>query len=107
MDTVIELLTSTLAIDDYGVQRQTLVANEIFARVASVTRSEFFEAGRAGLNPEMMFEIFHGDYDGQTLIRWNGKTYAVYRTYHIPGTDYLELYVQREGGSNGKNQSHS
>lgn len=106
MDTVIELLTSKLTLDDYGVQRQTITAKQIFARVASVTRSEFFNANRAGLNPEMRFEIFHGDYDGQTLVRWQNKTYAVYRTYHVPGTDYLELYVQREGGANGKNQSH-
>ena len=107
MDTVIELLTSILSTDAYGVQRQTLESCEIFARVASVTRNEFFEGGRAGLNPEAMFVVFHGDYGGQTLIRWQGKTYAVYRTYHVPGTDDLELYVQREGGVNGKTQSYN
>ena len=106
MDTVIELLESSIYTDDYGVQRQTFVSTEILARVASVTRSEFFNANRSGLNPEMMFTIFHGDYGGQTLVRYEGKTYAVYRTYHEPGTDYLELYVQREGGANGKEASH-
>ena len=106
MDTVIELLTSTIQKDLYGVQRQTFQSVEILARVASVTRSEFFNGNRSGMNPEFVFTIFHGDYDEQTLIRYEGKTYAVYRTYHVPGTDYLELYAQREGGANGKTESH-
>ena len=38
--------------DEYGVFRTTTKEREVFCQVNSVTRSEFFEAGRNGLNPE-------------------------------------------------------
>ena len=68
--------------------------------VSSVIRAEFFDAGRNGLNPEYVFTMFFGDYNGERIVEYNGKRYAVYRTYHAR-TDIIELYVQREGGVNG------
>ena len=105
MDDVIKLLTQTYTKNKYGVPVQTTKATEIFCQIGEITRAEFFEAGRNGLNPSMQFTIFAGDYSGERLVEHSGKTYAVYRTYHVPGTDYLELYVQREGGTNGQGDS--
>ena len=52
-------------------------------QVDSVTRSEFFEAGRNGLNPEFVFRVFFGDYEGgERLVEYRGKRYSIYRTYH-------------------------
>ena len=48
-----------------------------------------------------MFTVVAGDYSGESLCEYRGKTYSIYRTY-INNADYIELYVQREGGSNGK-----
>lgn len=102
MDTIIELLSTRLERDAYGVDRKVVCSRQVYARVLSVARSEFFEAGRNGLNPMFKIIIFHGDYAGETMIRYEDQPYAVYRTYHVPGTDDLELYVERKGGTNGK-----
>lgn len=101
MDTVIKLLETTKERDNRGVWRETLTPREVFAQIHSVTRSEFFEGGRNGLNPEFQFTVFQGDYNGESVCEYEGRTYAIYRTYIVPGRDYIELYVERQGGTNG------
>lgn len=101
MDTVIKLLKQTKERDSRGVWREDLTPHEVFAQIHSVTRNEFFEGGRNGLNPEFQFTVFQGDYDGESVCEYEGKRYAIYRTYIVPGTDYIELYAERQGGTNG------
>ena len=103
---VIKLISATRQQDDYGVWQETLTERQVFCDVQSVTQSEFFEGGRNGLNPEYKFTMFFGDYDGETLVEYNGQTYAVYRTYQRRN-DTLELYVERKGGANGKTVQES
>lgn len=98
---VIKLISSTKSQDDYGVWRETLSERTVYCDVQSVTRSEFFDGGRNGLNPEYKITMFFGDYEGETLVEYEGNTYAVYRTYK-QRNDTLELYVERKGGTNGK-----
>ena len=107
MDDILELIKSTYAVDDYGVRRATESSREVFCKVESVTRSEFFGGGRAGLNPDHKFTIFAGDYDGETIIQYEDARYSVYRVYHVPGTDYLEMYTERKGGTNANPNSSS
>lgn len=100
-DDVIKLYTINRTQDAYGRWMEgNPTVKEVFARVKSISRSEFFDAGRQGLNPDLRFDIFTGDYNGETIIEYNGKTYAVYRTYE--NGDYMELYVERKGGADGK-----
>lgn len=103
--TPITLLTTTKEQDDYGVWVETITSKDVFAQVDSVTRAEFFEGGRNGLNPEYRMTMFSGDYDGQKMLIYNGNTYSIYRTY-LNRTDTIELYVERKGGSNGKTATH-
>lgn len=42
--------------------------------------------------------MFFGDYEGETLVGYNGRMYSVYRTYQAK-TDIIELYVERKGGT--------
>lgn len=117
MDDVILLITDGSYYDALGVYRKTETSRQVFAEVNSVTRSEFFSGGRNGLNPQLMFKVFAGDYEGETVIEYQGERYAVYRTYKGnknsyvgPNTssrqelmaDYIEIYVERKGGTNGK-----
>ena len=85
-----------------GTERETFSSRSVMCRKRSVTRSEFFGGGRSGLNPEMVFLVFEGDYEGETLCRFHGQTYTIYRTFISDYDDYIELYVERKGGSNGK-----
>lgn len=97
----ITLISSVYTKDDYGIDREQLVERCVYCNVQSVTQTEFFQAGRNGLNPEYRFTMFVGDYKGEQIVRFNGKTYSVYRTY-LTRNDMIELYVERKGGTNGK-----
>lgn len=98
--TPITLISETNTQDANGVWRSTRTTRDVFAQVDSVTRSEFFEAGRNGLNPEFRFTLFAGDYEGEREVEYNGKSYGIYRTY-FARTDVIELYAERKGGTNG------
>lgn len=106
MDSVLTLIGFTQSQNEYGVWEQTPVPREVFCQVESVTRSEFYNAGRNGLNPQFEFTVFVGDYEGETICKYNGLEYAIYRTFIVPGTDYIELYAERQGGINGYTESH-
>lgn len=75
----------------------------VLARVDSVTRAEFFSGGQNGFRPELVFTVAAVEYRGEAECDFADSAYSIYRTYHVPGTDYLELYVQRKVGvNNGK-----
>lgn len=106
MDDIIILVSNTYTIDEYGVERKTSSNKQVFAQVHSVTRTEFFQAGRNGLNPAFHFTVFAADYSGETVCQYNNEQYSIYRSYHVPGTDYIELYVERKGGTNVKESTN-
>lgn len=87
--------------DEYGISRTITTKHKAYAQMNSITRAEFYDAGRNGLNPEFSITMFAGDYNGERVVEYDGKTYGVYRTYYAR-TDTVELYVERKGGTNGK-----
>ena len=97
---VITLVKEVKTQDTNGVWRMTETERDVFCQVNSITRAEFFEAGRNGLNPGYTFTMFFGDYDGERTVKYNGNANGVYRKYH-GRTDVIELYVERKGGTNG------
>lgn len=107
MNDVLKLYTTTYEKNKYGVPIpcHPEPGREVFCDVRSVTRAEFFEAGRNGLNPQFVFIVFKGDYENETICEYNGETYAIYRTY-ITDDDYIELYVERKGGTNGEESNN-
>lgn len=102
MDDVLYLISDTIERDATGIERNTETRRMVMCRIGSITRQEFFEAGRNGLNPEMEFTVFAGDYKGERTVEYHGRGYGVYRTYIVPGSDYIELYAERKGGTNGE-----
>lgn len=96
--TPINLISATWQKDQYGIQQPTETTKKIYANVKSVTRDEFFNGGRNGLNPELVLTVFFGDYSGEKIAEVNGIRYTVYRTYQLR-TDAIELYVERRTGS--------
>ncbi len=98
---VITLLSTTKTQNEFGVWVETPTNRDVFCQVDSVTRSEFFEGGRNGLNPQFRMTMFAGDYQEETMLAYKGKTYGIYRTYYGKN-DTVELYVERKGGTNGK-----
>lgn len=98
MDSVITLVSEPNTQNDKGVWGNTPSSRQVFCKVSSITRTEFFEAGRIGLNPELVFTMFAADYEDEKTLVYEGKPFGIYRTYHVPGTDYIELYAERKGG---------
>lgn len=105
MDDVLILINDTSARDATGIFRKSVVRRQVMCQISSISRQEFFEAGRNGLNPEMQFSIFAGDYKGERTCEYHGRGYGIYRTYIVPGSDYIELYAERKGGTNGENDT--
>lgn len=106
MESTIKLFAEAKTQDAYGIWRSEMTSREVFCTVRSVTRAEFYDGGRNGLNPQYSFVVFVGDYSGELLCEYEGKTYSIYRTY-IADSDYIELYAERKGGSNGKEESQA
>ena len=104
MDDVLKLISKTYTKDKYGVQKATETEREVFCDVKSISRMEFFEAGRNGLNPEYEFIIAETEWQGETILEYRGKRYGIYRTYIEPNTDFIELYAERKGGDNVNSQ---
>lgn len=99
MDSSIILIQKTYIKDELG---QRIPGEEkrceILVRIDSVGRTEFYKAGQSGLNPEFVFVTARINYSGEQEVEYDGKRYAVYRTYSPPDSDDIELYVHKKVG---------
>lgn len=96
--TPITLISETWQQDAYGIAQPTEKERKVYANVRSVTFSEFFDGGRNGLNPELVFTVFSADYKGEKIVGYNGMRYTIYRTY-LGRNDTLELSAERREGN--------
>lgn len=102
IDSTLTLISYTKTQNQYGAWVDgPEEKREILCQYESVTRAEFFEGGRNGLNPAFVFVVFADDYRGEEVCKFGDQTYSIYRTYRTDD-DYMELYVERKGGTNGK-----
>jgi len=51
----------------------------------NVTRSEFYQAAAAGMQPSAVFIISEADYDDEKYLIHSGKRYRILRTYRLNG----------------------
>ena len=98
---VVTLYSEVVSYDSYGVASKVTTPRKVFCQVDSVTRSEFLEGGRNGLNPEYRVRMFYADYNGELLVGYKGLMYSIYRVYKNR-SDIIELYIERKGGTNGE-----
>lgn len=96
---VITLITVTYEQDDLLQSIPVENPHDVFCGMSSVSASEFFEAGRAGLNAELRATIAYDEYAGETTAVYNGIRYGVYRTYYDMSRDTMELYLERKAGA--------
>lgn len=97
MDGVIKLIKKTITADDLGYPVATETVRETFCSLESVTRSEYFNAEKAGLAAAHVFTINAIEYDGETEVEYEGQRFWIYRTYRSD-SDYLELYTEYRSG---------
>lgn len=97
-DITIFLITQIKERGEDGQTRTTEEAREVFARLTSAGRNEFFKGQQVGFAPEYVFEVAAVDYEGETLCAFDGIRYKVYRSYE--NGDMVELNVERIAGTN-------
>lgn len=67
---------------------------EVLCGLRSVTRSEFYRANATGYKPELVFILAdYYDYNGETLVDYDGQRYRIIRTYRTGQA--LELVVTK------------
>ena len=71
---------------------------EIFGEERSVTRAEWYEGGREGMKPAVMFVTPSINYTGQQEAELRGRRYVIYRTYRRRDSEETELYLEEKAG---------
>ena len=94
---VIYLISKSYAPNSFGQYETTEARRKVYCDVHSITRAEWYDAGRSGFKPEIEFVMFAPDYHGEDELEFNGRKYSIYRTY-IAQNEALELYCQSIGG---------
>lgn len=97
---VIYLISETYEQDEIGQFISTEIKHQVFCDVRSITRSEWYDAGRDGMQPSYIFTMFRHDYNGEKIVEFEGNRYGIYRTY-IDRNEQIELYVEEKGGIDG------
>ena len=83
--------------DSIGNFQEILTKRKVYCDVRSITRAEWYDAGRQGFKPDFMVTMFAPDYRGEDELELDGKKYEIYRTY-IAQNESIELYCQEIGG---------
>ena len=96
-DVIAYLIGKAITKNEYKQEVETDTRTEIMALYESVSQSEFYKAGEAGLKPEFRLTTAIIDYNGEKEVELDGKKYGIYRTYEVD-KDYIELYCERKGG---------
>ena len=94
---IIYLVTENQTQDAIGQWISEETKRLVYCDVRSITREEWFNAGRDGVQPSFMFAMFSPDYQGEKIVEYNGTRYGVYRTYR-GRKETMELYVEEKGG---------
>lgn len=70
----------------------------VFCKVESIQRDEFYRAGQNGMSPQYKFVTAKVNYNSEEILVYKGVRYSIYRTYEVPGTDDIELYAEDKVG---------
>lgn len=94
---VLFLRRKSYSTDAMGQRVPALTERQVLCDVRSVGQTEFFEAGRNGLQAALQVIMLSQEYQGETECRIGEKLYRIYRTYKRR-TDELELYLESRVG---------
>lgn len=72
---------------------------KFFSNELSIRQSEFYQANKLGLKPELAFEVRAEEYTGQQIMKWNEKVYYLIRTYRNQKNGTIELYLTSDIGA--------
>ena len=96
---VVTLITETFAEDDIGQHIPIENKNETLCRTESVSKTEWFDAGRTGLKPKLKVILPEYNYSSEEKVEYDGVRYSVYRMFHNQKTNEVELYLEKKTGA--------
>lgn len=96
---IVTLITETFEKDDIGQHIPTENKMEFFCRTESISKNEWFDAGRNGLKPQLKVILPDYNYDGAEKVEYDGVRYSVYRMFHNQKTNEVELYLEKKAGA--------
>lgn len=99
MDELITLVKQETVQLETGAMDVKETFREVWATLTSVYRQEFLEAGRDGLNLELVATTPLVNYQGEQSAVVRGIRYGVYRTYMVPNSDMIEIYLEGKAGA--------
>ena len=83
--------------DDYGNEIETVIEREVYVQPRGVYNSEFYNAAQAGLKPSVtLFMSNIEDYNGETVLSFEGRDYDVIRTDWNAQRDGISLICQEK-----------
>ena len=94
---ILTLIEDAYKPDALGQLIPTETRRYVYCNLSSVSASEWFDGGRAGLNPEYRATMFVYDYRGERIAELDGVRYGIYRTY-LAQNEFIELYLERKAG---------
>ena len=88
------LISQTVTKDEEGYETVTEIEKEIFCCFYDgVSRGEFYESMKAGMQASVQAEVWADDYERETLAEHDGIRYKVLR-HHETGRGTLMLILQ-------------
>lgn len=82
----------------------TETVREVLVEIRSVTRSEYYTALNAGMQPELVFKLaLDADYQNEHFLRYGGQKWRIVRTY-LTNDGGIEITAERSD-ENGTDES--
>ena len=94
---IVLLIAEEIIEDDIGQQIPIETSREVFCGIRSISRAEWYDAGRSGMKPSFAVIVDYDDYQGETVAEHSGKRYGIYRTYSADQKE-IELYLEERAG---------
>ena len=92
---VIELISYRKEKNENGVPMNREISREVFAEIKSVSRSEYWQAQSNNVTLTIAFAVRACEYDGERVVRYDGKLFRVRRA-PCPDGEWYELNCSDE-----------
>ena len=90
---VVSLIAVVATEDAAGYETKTETSRDVFCTFTNgVSRAEYYEAMKAGVQVSATVEIWEDDFEGERLLEFGGHRYKIGRSWPT-GRGTLELYL--------------
>lgn len=77
---VIYLASISYEVDEWFNEVEVITWRKVYANEHSIGSTEFYNAAATGLRPELAFEIYSFEYNGEKKFKYEEEEYNIIRT---------------------------